>query len=465
MSNTEENTINISDMLLSMAECVIETPQNFTIPKIPDIKKPTSCFQPKKPPKEIFYSKNLLYLEENVLEEKEIKCHCSMKCTMDKAYYKCLSCALFDIDGNGYFCEKCFNHTHPWHRSIHIFIKLASDECLDYRLNIVNDNIKKERIKDSENSTLNIIHNNRKQLDNLNNNDAMIDRNMSMYGGRIMELERYIQKLRDGLNLDIKNTQTDDMVVLRRKSILSGNNCDNENNNNSYDNNDSNNYKQYNDSNYDYNDDGHNNGHNNGYNISSHDNYERNPNTQIVKYPTPDISALIIQKLYRGFIMRKILSTYYLEITVRVWDAMSGRDYYYNKTNHTSSWEKPYMIHRGDCDKMEYREDIQTKKIYWCLKNDCSRRRKKRDISTTIAITIINSFLRCILARNIILLIAKNSYRRIYDNDYDSYFYWNLNTNTSVWEKPKIFMSDEPPLHIDEKKIKKIKFSPKINRL
>jgi hypothetical protein len=67
MSNTEENTINISDMLLSMAECVIETPQNFTIPKIPDIKKPTSSFQPKKPPKEIFYSKNLLYLEENVL--------------------------------------------------------------------------------------------------------------------------------------------------------------------------------------------------------------------------------------------------------------------------------------------------------------------------------------------------------------------------------------------------------------
>jgi hypothetical protein len=67
MSNTEENTINISDMLLSMAECVIETPQNFTIPKIPDIKKPSSSFQPKKPSKEIFYSKNLLYLEENVL--------------------------------------------------------------------------------------------------------------------------------------------------------------------------------------------------------------------------------------------------------------------------------------------------------------------------------------------------------------------------------------------------------------
>jgi hypothetical protein len=40
---------------------------------------------------------------------------------------------------------------------------------------IPNNHIKKERIKDSENRTLNIIHTNRKQLDNLNNNDAKIE--------------------------------------------------------------------------------------------------------------------------------------------------------------------------------------------------------------------------------------------------------------------------------------------------
>jgi hypothetical protein len=31
------------------------------------------------------------------------------------------------------------------------------------------------------------------------------------------------------------------------------------------------------------------------------------------------------------------------------------------------------MILRGDCDKMEYKEDVQIKKVHWCLKNDCLR--------------------------------------------------------------------------------------------
>jgi hypothetical protein len=113
-------------------------------------------------------------------------------CTYLYITYMYIYVYIYILIGNGYFCEKCFNHTHPWHRSIHIFIKLASDEGLDYRLNIVNNNIKKERIKDFENSTLNIIHMNRKQLDNLNNNDAKIDRNMSIYGGRIMEVHTCI---------------------------------------------------------------------------------------------------------------------------------------------------------------------------------------------------------------------------------------------------------------------------------
>lgn len=103
MSNTEE-TVSISDMLSSMAECVIETPHDFIIPKIPDIKKFTSHFEPKKPPREVFYGKNLLFVEENVLELKEIMCNCSAKCTGDKAFYKCLSCALFDVDGKIVLC-------------------------------------------------------------------------------------------------------------------------------------------------------------------------------------------------------------------------------------------------------------------------------------------------------------------------------------------------------------------------
>jgi hypothetical protein len=31
------------------------------------------------------------------------------------------------------------------------------------------------------------------------------------------------------------------------------------------------------------------------------------------------------------------------------------------------------MLLRTDCDKMEYKKDLQIKKILWCLKNECLR--------------------------------------------------------------------------------------------
>jgi hypothetical protein len=78
---------------------------------------------------------------------------------------------------------------------------------------------------------------------------------------------------------------------------MSGKNYDNKNNNKFFDdNNDSNHDKNYNDYNYDYevNDDGHNNDHND----YRHDTDNSNSNTQIVGYPTQDMFALIIQKVF-----------------------------------------------------------------------------------------------------------------------------------------------------------------------
>ena len=115
------------EMLQSMSECVSETQNIFIIPKIPDRVTSTSKHIPRKPPKEIFYRKNLLFITSGSDQINEIcYCNCLVKCNINGkkgiAVKKCLSCALYDTTGESFFCSACFTYRYITRQYVSIFL-------------------------------------------------------------------------------------------------------------------------------------------------------------------------------------------------------------------------------------------------------------------------------------------------------------------------------------------------------
>jgi hypothetical protein len=64
------------------------------------------------------------------------------------------------------------------------------------------------------------------------------------------------------------------------------------------------------------------------------------------------------------------------------------------------------------------------------------------------AIKKIQGLARCILARHRIIHQANGFFRRIYDEESGSYYYANVITGESMWEKPHIYLSHEPAVYV-----------------
>lgn len=77
------------------------------------------------------------------------------------------------------------------------------------------------------------------------------------------------------------------------------------------------------------------------------------------------------------------------------------------------------------------------------------------------AAQVLIGFFQCISARAIVVKRASEIYRRVYDDDFQTYFYVNLSNGESSWDKPKVFLTSEPSLYLTDDQNKR---SPRLNR-
>lgn len=99
---------------------------------------------------------------------------------------------------------------------------------------------------------------------------------------------------------------------------------------------------------------------------------------------------------------------------------------------------------------MEYIHDpnaYATRHIWYC-KKFVPRKERKKAMKRNKGIKKLQGFARCILARHRILHHANIRFRRIYDDETASYYYANVITGESMWEKPHIYLSQEPPVYV-----------------
>jgi len=67
-------------------------------------------------------------------------------------------------------------------------------------------------------------------------------------------------------------------------------------------------------------------------------------------------AAGVIQKYFKGFRVRRLVSVMFIERIIRVWDSTIGRDMFYDKHTGLTSWEPTKRLLRAHIDKLQFVE-------------------------------------------------------------------------------------------------------------
>ena len=156
--------------------------------------------------------------------------------------------------------------------------------------------------------------------------------------------------------------------------------------------------------------------------------------------------------------MRYAISLLYIERILLVWDPTYGRDFYYDKITGASSWTSPRFLLKRHLDQLESVKDGGINEVatrVWYMK----RRSNDLDIDlndrlvhirkeVSSAVRILQNFARCILARNCFLRQANRVYRRVLDEDSGAYYYLNMRSYETSWNRPDVYLhpAEEPPI-------------------
>jgi hypothetical protein len=160
-------------------------------------------------------------------------------------------------------------------------------------------------------------------------------------------------------------------------------------------------------------------------------------------------AVISVQRTYRGYRLRRVVSLLYAEKYFKVWDVGSGREYYYDKKTGASSWLPPRFLLKDDLEKLQFYEE-EAARVVWCCKRNLARRNQEEDqLEFSQYATVLQGFFRCIHARTVVLREGDATYRRVWDPEYNTYYYANVVDESTTWTKPSFFMQAEPPLHVD----------------
>ena len=212
-------------------------------------------FEIRKPQQDLFYSKNILAsaLNKPVLPHR--RCTCKYLCHGAKATTKCLSCAIYDPQGTGYYCNLCFQHRHPWYRTTHIYAPLEEDESIGYILQVRNARLEADRYLVESKEVITDLQRNYGSLDSMKD-QLPIEEKMKKTGRMVVGAEQRLIKLRRTLRQSLRRANPQDFPL------------------------------------------------------------------------DEDDSSCIIQRVFRGYRVRLVISLLYVERTVVVWEAASCRGTY-----------------------------------------------------------------------------------------------------------------------------------------
>ena len=447
-----DEAVHFDDVLAAMAESLVETIAGdskalvFQVKDKPDVKHEFNLpVTARRPPREIFYRQTVTYAQELPKQVGRLRCSCKYVCTGAIATIKCMSCRQYDPTGFGYFCDLCFKQRHPWYRVPHIYIAIERDENIEHSMQIGHQLAETARYQKDGQDVLNKILGNNKNLRYLED-DSKVDSQLKSVGRKMIDLDERIGNIQLRLRADVNKYDLEHGINAERSAITVPS-------------------------------------HSIGVSSVSLSNRSivdtgSNASAPVAKFnedhpnnisSTQESSVVTIQRTMRGYLTRKLISSIMCERIIRVFDELSGRDFFYNKVTTGSSWTLTKLVRTKDLDLILLVNQLNEndncgEKVKWCVKRQCGRRSESMITDPTEAQGIIRNFLRCIKARYSIIGKANTIYSRVIDKDdngEDVVFYYNHLNQTSNWNKPSIYIYNEPPVLADSY----AKNCPRYNRL
>lgn len=203
-----DTNVEFMDVLLSMAASLVER-QPIKVERQTfqgdELKKAADSFTtPKKPPKEIFYRNTSLFLTDVPPFIQPRICSCRYLCNSAPAVIKCLSCSIYSAQGSGkaLYCDLCFQSCHPWFRIPHIYQSIEQEESVDYTLKVAHRVAEATRYEREGELVLARLCAEKARLDVVRD-DSKVDGNVRDIGRRVTILEEKMQSLRRHLKEDL----------------------------------------------------------------------------------------------------------------------------------------------------------------------------------------------------------------------------------------------------------------------
>ena len=425
-----KDEIACDDVLAAMADSVLSTITGDTKVRIFKVEqqkdREVSISVGGKPPRQIFYRKTVIFKQAFPQQVGKRRCTCASVCTGAVATIKCMSCKIYDPTGMGYFCDMCFQHSHPWYRVPHIYMGIEKDENVQQALQVAHRKAEIVRYQKDGRDTLANVMSNESKLEYLAD-DLKIETNMREAGRKITDTVSRILGFQEQLRKEVSeyDNKVGDDNSLRRKLFCAPTSEENATG---------------------------------GCDDGSVGSSVSMTSSMLESLPSASSSrgggllsskgkgkgkgvrggaeaAVKVQAFLRGCGARRIVSHAYADRLVKVFDGRSGRDFYYNKATNESSWSLPSFVRGADADRIadfdeegigssgslkagRYDDD---KRLHWCVKRGAARRvRAPGDdgaaTSSEAAARVLNSFGRCILARKRALKTAEGRFNRIVED-------------------------------------------------
>jgi hypothetical protein len=200
-----EPDLEINDVLASMAQTLVKQGtytyhvevQADPVPKNHDIA------ENKKPPKEVFYRKTALFATPLPGRIYPKRCTCQYLCKGAPAVFKCLSCAMYDPKGVGFFCPMCYESRHPWYRSPHVVIDISLDESIEHTLRVAHNRAEMIRFERDGTDLLDVVQGLEPML-NYVGDDFKVETQMKTAGHTATKLEERIHAFRRSMRDDLR---------------------------------------------------------------------------------------------------------------------------------------------------------------------------------------------------------------------------------------------------------------------
>lgn len=174
-----------------------------------------------------------------------------------------------------------------------------------------------------------------------------------------------------------------------------------------------------------------------------------------------DEAAVKVQRTYRGFKLRDLISRAYAMRTIRVYDKDIGREYFFDRFLQTSSWKASPLLLKRHLKALPLVEPYVPEVMIWFCKKSLKRRRALPLTQETEAAFVIAGFFLCLQARLRAVSVANERYRKVKDNESGVDFFVDTISGESSWSKPKIYLSNEPLVLLNGSQSKR---SPRISR-